>query len=96
MNGTNVKDIEDLIKIISKLPGLGPNPGNFETILIRSSISLTLLPDILPQKGSLNPGGKSIPPVIFEISSDVFSFNFNLAFVCADTIRSSKISFVSL
>ena len=24
MNGTNVKDIEDLIKIISKLPGLGP------------------------------------------------------------------------
>ena len=24
MNGTNIKDIEDLIKIISKLPGLGP------------------------------------------------------------------------
>ena len=24
MTGSNVKDIEDLIKIISKLPGLGP------------------------------------------------------------------------
>ena len=24
MSGNNVKDIEDLIKIISKLPGLGP------------------------------------------------------------------------
>ena len=31
------------------------------------------------QKGNLNSGGKSTPPVTFDISSDVFFFNFDFA-----------------
>ena len=37
-----------------------------------------------------------MPPVTFEISSEVFFLSFNLASLCAATIKSSKISFGSL
>ena len=35
----NINEIEDLVKLISKLPGLGPKPGSLEINLIKSSIS---------------------------------------------------------
>ena len=64
----NITEIEELIKLISKLPGLGPKPGSFEINLINSSISVMCC---IYYKGHLKPGIPK-PPVAFEISSVVF------------------------
>ena len=67
----NANEIDDLIKLISKLPGLGPKPGSFEINLINSSISLMFC---IYYKGHLKPGIPK-PPVAFEISSVVFDLS---------------------
>ena len=64
----NISEIEELIKLISKLPGLGPKPGSFDINFINSSISLIFC---INYNGHLKPGIPK-PPVAFEISSVVF------------------------
>ena len=71
----NISEIEELIKLISKLPGLGPKPGNFDINLTSSSISEVFC---IYYNGHLNPGIPS-PPVAFEISSAVFVLSCDLA-----------------
>ena len=71
----SINEIENLIKLISKLPGLGPKPGSLDISLTSSSISLMFC---MNYKGHLKPGIPK-PPVAFEISSEVFDFNCALA-----------------
>ena len=67
----NISEIEELIKLISKLPGLGPKSGSFEINFINSSISLIFC---INYNGHLKPGIPN-PPVALVISSVVFDLS---------------------
>ena len=73
------------------LADFGPKPGSFEINFINSSISLIFC---IYYSGHLKPGIPN-PPVAFDISSDVFDFNCDLALLCAATIKSSIIDLSS-
>ena len=57
------------------LADFGPKPGNFEINFISTSISLVFC---IYYNGHLKPGIPN-PPAVLEISSLVFSLNFDFA-----------------